>query len=96
MPLREPSNIHVLPESSAGHNSEGYFDQPFSQSPRGTVVHPASVHENATEHVETAHRNVISLGGQSHEHAQPEEHVAIAGVSRQPVRSLFHAFKVLA
>jgi hypothetical protein len=89
MHMREPSTIHVHPESSAHHNSAGYFEQPFSQSPRGTVVHPASVHENSAEHVETAHPNVISLGEPGYGHANPDEHVAFAGVSRQPVRSLF-------
>jgi len=65
MHMREPSTIHVRPESNAHHNSAGYFEQPFSQSPR-------------------AHPNVISLGEQGHGHAQLDEHVAFAGVSRQP------------
>lgn len=102
--MGEPSAINVRPPSHMrpqshmhpGHQSGGdYFEQPYSDSPRGTVVHPASVHEVPVEHVETAHPNVIHLGEHAHQgHAEPEGHVAIAGVSRQPVR-IFLSFDTI-
>ena len=90
---RQPSAIHVRPESHVHQGHQGgddYFGHgQFSESPTGTVHH-ASVHEAPVEHVETGHPNVINLGEHAHHgHAAPEEHVAIAGVSRQPVRPLF-------
>lgn len=72
--MREPSAINVRPASHVhlGHQSMGH------QSGGDYFEQPFSESPRA-------HPNVISLGEHAHPgHAEPEAHVAIAGVSRQP------------
>ncbi|PVF95871.1 hypothetical protein CPB86DRAFT_787553 [Serendipita vermifera] len=91
--MRQPSTINVRPPSQFirasqynPHHHEGdggYFEQPFSDSPRGTLNHHANVHEPPFEHVETAHPAVVSLGEHEHAVEGTPGHVAVAGLSRQ-------------
>jgi len=80
--LRQPSAINVHRASNV-HGGGGYFDQPYNDSPRGTVHQSAGEHEVPNEHAETAHPNVFSLDGHGGMHMEPHEHVAVAGSSRQ-------------
>ncbi|CAG8679867.1 2987_t:CDS:2, partial [Acaulospora colombiana] len=94
--MRQPSTINVRPPSQfirasqynphLHHHDEeegGYFEQPFSDSPRGTLNHHANVHEPPFEHVETAHPAVVNLGEHEHAGGGHPGHVAVAGLSRQ-------------
>ncbi|KAG8831168.1 hypothetical protein FRC17_003554 [Serendipita sp. 399] len=81
MMMREPSAINVRPPSHAQMGD--YFQQQIHDSPRTSVIRMAGHHEAPSEHAEPArHSNVIALG--AHEGYGHGEHVAVAGVSRQP------------
>jgi hypothetical protein len=99
--MRQPSTINVRPPSQFIRASQyhhphddggGYFEQPLSDSPRGTLTTPASVREVPFEHVETAHPAVVHLGGDEHALEGHPDHVAVAGLSRQPVSRAFLPF----
>ncbi|KAG8814802.1 hypothetical protein FRC18_001813 [Serendipita sp. 400] len=86
--MREPSAIHVRPPSHA-HPGGDYFQQPLHDSPRASTVRTAGFDEAPYEHAEAArHSNVIALGQHEFGHAGPVEHVAVGGISRQPVNTV--------